>query len=89
MQVGNILGLQITGPVAERFGYRLTMLVALVALTGFLFIQFFAVNIQMLLAGYLLLGVSFFPGALGNSLLSVNFPVPLGYLPNDVCFLCC
>ncbi|GHJ88829.1 hypothetical protein NliqN6_5231 [Naganishia liquefaciens] len=56
VQVGNILGLQITGPVAERFGYRLTMLVALIALTGFLFIQFFAANIEMLLAGYLLLG---------------------------------
>jgi SP family general alpha glucoside:H+ symporter-like MFS transporter len=34
------------------------MLIALIALTGFLFIQFFAVNIKMLLAGYLLLGVS-------------------------------
>lgn len=34
------------------------MLVALIALTGFLFIQFFAVNLGMLLAGYLLLGVS-------------------------------
>ncbi|KAJ9119158.1 hypothetical protein QFC22_003650 [Naganishia vaughanmartiniae] len=56
VQVGNILGLQITGPVSERLGYRPTMLIALVCLTGFLFIQFFAVNIQMLLAGYLLLG---------------------------------
>ena len=32
------------------------MLVALLALTGFLFIQFFAVNLPMLLVGYLLLG---------------------------------
>ncbi|KAJ9103181.1 hypothetical protein QFC21_002603 [Naganishia friedmannii] len=56
VQVGNILGLQITGPVSERLGYRPTMLIALVCLTGFLFIQFFAANIQMLLAGYLLLG---------------------------------
>jgi hypothetical protein len=32
------------------------MLTALVCLTGFLFIQFFAVNLPMLLVGYLLLG---------------------------------
>jgi len=32
------------------------MMTALVCLTGFLFIQFFAVNLQMLLAGYILLG---------------------------------
>lgn len=57
-QIGNIIGLQITGWASERFGYRITMLVALIALTGFLFIQFFAVNLGMLLAGYLLLGVS-------------------------------
>jgi SP family general alpha glucoside:H+ symporter-like MFS transporter len=55
-QIGNILGLQLTGVLSERFGYRITMLVALIALTGFLFIQFFAVNLPMLLVGYLLLG---------------------------------
>ncbi|KAG7528581.1 hypothetical protein FFLO_06067 [Filobasidium floriforme] len=59
-QIGNILGLQITGWASERFGYRITMLVALICLTGFLFIQFFAANLGMLLAGYLLLGVSLF-----------------------------
>jgi SP family general alpha glucoside:H+ symporter-like MFS transporter len=36
------------------------MLVALIALTGFLFIQFFAVNLPMLLTGYILLGENFF-----------------------------
>jgi SP family general alpha glucoside:H+ symporter-like MFS transporter len=56
VQIGSILGLQITGVASERFGYRPTMLVALVCLTGFLFIQFFAVNLPMLLVGYLLLG---------------------------------
>jgi hypothetical protein len=38
------------------------MLIALICLTGFLFIQFFAANLGMLLAGYLLLGVSLFAG---------------------------
>lgn len=55
-QIGQILGLQITGWASERYGYRPTMLIALVALTGFLFIQFFAVNLPMLLVGYLALG---------------------------------
>jgi SP family general alpha glucoside:H+ symporter-like MFS transporter len=54
--IGQILGLQITGWASERYGYRPTMLVALTCLTGFLFIQFFAVNLPMLLTGYLLLG---------------------------------
>jgi MFS family permease len=40
----------------RRYGYRPTMLIALVALTSFLFIQFFAVNLPMLLVGYLALG---------------------------------
>jgi len=55
-QIGNILGLQITGVLSEKLGYRPTMLIALFLLTGFLFIQFFAVNLTMLLIGYLLLG---------------------------------
>jgi SP family general alpha glucoside:H+ symporter-like MFS transporter len=54
--IGQILGLQITGWASERYGYRPTMMTALVCLTGFLFIQFFAVNLPMLLTGYLLLG---------------------------------
>lgn len=55
-QVGQILGLQITGWASERYGYRPTMLIALICLTGFLFLQFFAINLPMLLAGYILLG---------------------------------
>jgi SP family general alpha glucoside:H+ symporter-like MFS transporter len=54
--VGQILGLQITGWASERYGYRPTMMVALIALTGFLFIQFFATSLPMLLVGYILLG---------------------------------
>jgi hypothetical protein len=87
VQVGNILGLQITGPLSERLGYRLTMLIALVCLTGFLFIQFFAVNVKMLLAGYLLLGVSRICGKFLPLLTSRRFSVPLGYLPNHVRYL--
>ncbi len=54
--VGQILGLQITGWASDRFGYRKTMFLALGAITGLLFLQFFAQNLPMLLAAYLLLG---------------------------------
>ncbi len=37
-------------------GYRPTMMIALVALTSFLFIQFFAKDLPTLLVGYILLG---------------------------------
>jgi SP family general alpha glucoside:H+ symporter-like MFS transporter len=62
--------LQITGWASDRFGYRITMLVALICLTGFLFIQFFAANLGMLLAGYLLLGVSLFAGHMDSQISS-------------------
>lgn len=44
--IGNIFGLQITGWGCERYGYKKTMIFAIICLTGFLFIQFFAVNLR-------------------------------------------
>jgi len=58
-QVGQILGLQITGWASDRFGYRKTMAAALVAITGLLFLQFFASGLPMLLIAYILLGFPF------------------------------
>lgn len=52
--VTNVLGLLFNGIVSERIGYRKTMIMALVMITCTLFITFFAVNIQMLLVGYIL-----------------------------------
>jgi SP family general alpha glucoside:H+ symporter-like MFS transporter len=52
-----IIGLFINGVVAERIGYRWTMIGALFAITCFTFIQFFAVNVEMLLAGYIMSGL--------------------------------
>ncbi|KIW69256.1 hypothetical protein PV04_05141 [Phialophora macrospora] len=52
-----IIGLFINGIVSERIGYRRTMLGALVSITCCIFVQFFAVNVQMLLAGYILSGL--------------------------------
>ena len=52
-----IIGLFINGIVSERIGYRWTMIGALIAITCFIFIQFFATNVRMLLAGYVLSGL--------------------------------
>lgn len=55
--VGEIIGLFLNGIVSERYGYRKTMIGALTALTGFIFIPFFAQNIQTLQVGEVLMGI--------------------------------
>lgn len=55
--VGEIIGLQLTGVVQDRYGYRKTILGALLGVTGFIFVVFFAQNLQTLLAGEILCGV--------------------------------
>ncbi|KAK9240072.1 general substrate transporter [Lipomyces kononenkoae] len=57
-QVGEIFGLFFAGYASERFGYRKTMISALVAISAFVFIQFFAPNVQTLQAGYILCGLA-------------------------------
>jgi MFS transporter, SP family, general alpha glucoside:H+ symporter len=52
-----IIGLFINGIVSERIGYRWTMIGSLFLITCFIFIQFFAVDVQMLLAGYIMSGL--------------------------------
>lgn len=52
-----MLGLFANGIIAERYGYRKTMIVSLISTTCFIFITFFADNIQTLLAGEILLGI--------------------------------
>ena len=57
MAVGQILGLFVTGYVSERFGYRKTIMVSLLMITGFISVLFFAPNKETLLAGELLMGL--------------------------------
>jgi len=52
-----IIGLFINGIVSERIGYRWTMIISLTMIICFIFITFFAVNVHMLLAGYVLSGL--------------------------------
>lgn len=57
MNVGQIIGLFITGIVSERLGYRKTMLMSLLATTLSIFILFFAPSKPVLLVGELCIGV--------------------------------
>ena len=54
---GQIIGLAINGYLTGYIGYRRTMLIFLVLLTGFLFIPFFAKDIKILMAGQFLQGI--------------------------------
>lgn len=56
-QVGEILGLFANGIIADRFGYRKTMIGALVLVTFFVFINFFAQSLPQLLVGEILCGI--------------------------------
>ncbi|TKA78238.1 hypothetical protein B0A55_04787 [Friedmanniomyces simplex] len=55
--VGQMFGLLIAGVLAERFGFRKTMMGALVAVPCLIFIQFFASSLAQLQIGQILLGV--------------------------------
>lgn len=54
---GEVIGLLINGLVSERLGYRRTMICALATITAVIFIFFFAVNVEMLLAAEILAGI--------------------------------
>lgn len=54
---GEIVGLLINGWITDRFGYQRTMLVTLIWMCLFVFLAFFAFNIEMLLASQVLCGI--------------------------------
>lgn len=55
---GSVVGLFANGVLTEYFGYRRTMIGALIALAAFIFLSFFAFNLGTLLAGQILCGLS-------------------------------
>lgn len=57
VQVGQILGLAATGIIAERYGYKKTIVGSLLMLIGFIFIFFFASHIAMLFSAGVLCGL--------------------------------
>jgi SP family general alpha glucoside:H+ symporter-like MFS transporter len=54
---GQIIGLLLTGFLADRFGYRWVMMGSLFLMMCFIFLQFFATSIYMYLGAGILLGV--------------------------------
>ena len=58
--VGEILGLMINGWIADRIGYRKTMIGALILVTGFIFIVFFVQSLVQLLIGLILMGIPWY-----------------------------
>jgi len=54
---GEILGLMINGIIAERFGYRKTIIGSMFLVIALIFIVFFAENITTLLVGQIFLGI--------------------------------
>lgn len=55
--VGEILGLFLNGIISEKYGYRKTMIGALSLVICFIFINFFAPDVNTLLAGEILCGI--------------------------------
>ncbi|KAH8704473.1 general substrate transporter [Phaeosphaeriaceae sp. PMI808] len=56
-RAGEVIGLIINGFVSERYGYRKTMIGALMSMTAFIFILFFAPNVQTLVIGEVFCGI--------------------------------
>jgi len=56
-QIGEILGLFLAGIATERFGYKYTLIGALMMVTAFITIFFTAPNIQVLLVAEILAGI--------------------------------
>lgn len=55
--VGEIIGLMISGIIADRYGYKKTMIGALMLITCFIFIVFFVQSLPQLLVGEILMGL--------------------------------
>ena len=53
-----MLGLACNGFLTDRFGYRKTLLAALLLLAVFIFLAFFAISIEMLLVSQIFCGLS-------------------------------
>ena len=55
--IGEILGLFVTGIIADKYGYRYTLIGALALVAAFIFMLFFANNLVTLLMGEILCGI--------------------------------
>ncbi|KAI1015370.1 hypothetical protein LB504_010891 [Fusarium proliferatum] len=88
-QVGQIIGLMITGIITDRFGYKKTLIGALFMMTCFILLFFFAQNIEMLLAGGILCGIPW--GAfqiLATTYTADITPIPLRHILTTYVNMC-
>ncbi|EKJ74259.1 hypothetical protein NXS19_005883 [Fusarium pseudograminearum] len=85
--IGTIIGAFANGWLTQRFGYRQTLVASLLAITGFIFLTFFAHNLPMLLVGSTLCGLPWGVFAtMAPAYASEICPMALrGYLANYVC----
>ncbi|KAL7911352.1 general substrate transporter [Trichoderma velutinum] len=83
---GAIIGLVINGYVTEKFGHRIVTMTALIVMSAFIFITFFAPSIQVLTAGQVLVGIPWGIFAImGSAYSSEVCPLALrGYLTSFV-----
>jgi SP family general alpha glucoside:H+ symporter-like MFS transporter len=56
-QIGPIIGAFANGYLSQRFGYRRVMLVSLILMAAFIFILFFAPNIEVMFVGLVFCGI--------------------------------
>ena len=57
--VGQVMGLMASGILADRYGNKKTLYIGYILITMFIFVLFFANNIQIILAGEILCGIAF------------------------------
>ncbi|KAH8801352.1 general substrate transporter [Xylogone sp. PMI_703] len=86
---GSVIGLMINGYVTEKFGHRRVIMAGLVILSGFIFIPFFAPNVQILLLGMILCGIPWGTfGIMGSSYASEVCPLALRGLLTSFVNIC-
>ncbi|KAI3398894.1 hypothetical protein diail_8403 [Diaporthe ilicicola] len=56
-RAGEVIGLLINGIASDRLGYRKTMIASLCVMIAFIFVLFFAPNVQVLVLGEVLCGI--------------------------------
>jgi SP family general alpha glucoside:H+ symporter-like MFS transporter len=56
-QIGALLGIFICGPIANRYGYRVSTIVGLICMNATIFISFFGNSLPVFLVGQLLEGI--------------------------------
>ncbi len=85
VQVGEIIGLWLAGTLAEKYGYKKTMLGSLIMMIGIIFIMFFAQNIEMLFVGEILCGLVCFLCVHSHRPLYQDWNIRMGWPSSNNC----